>query len=238
MIPQIVAPLPATARPAASGPFRHARRLPRLRHAGRAPGRRGDALLPQRLLPRPRARGHRALRLARGHGHPRPGLRARAPAARRSGSSRDVADLYELTRRRGSSSSTASPSSRPSSWWRAIEASKAQPLSLLLFGLGIRHVGKTVAQLLARRFGTLDALMEATAEADQRGARRRRRHRRGGGRASSPSRATSTLIERLQRGGLDFSEPRAASARRPAARQDLRAHGHAADAVARRRPPN
>ena len=58
--------------------------LPRLRHAGRAPRpRRGDALLPQRLLPRPGARGHRALRLARRDGHPRTGLRAGAPAARR-----------------------------------------------------------------------------------------------------------------------------------------------------------
>jgi DNA ligase (NAD+) len=40
----------------------------------------------------------------------------------------------------------------------AIEASKSRPLSLLLFGLGIPHVGKTVAVLLARRFGKLDAL--------------------------------------------------------------------------------
>jgi DNA ligase (NAD+) len=48
---------------------------------------------------------------------------------------------------------------------RAIETSKSQPLSLLLFGIGIRHVGKTVAVLLARRFGTMQALMDATAEA-------------------------------------------------------------------------
>lgn len=47
----------------------------------------------------------------------------------------------------------------------AIAASKAQPLSILLFGLGIRHVGKTVAQVLARRFGSLDALMKAEASA-------------------------------------------------------------------------
>jgi DNA ligase (NAD+) len=45
----------------------------------------------------------------------------------------------------------------------AITASKARPLSLLLFGIGIRHVGKTVAQLLARRFGTMDRLMAAGA---------------------------------------------------------------------------
>jgi DNA ligase (NAD+) len=42
-----------------------------------------------------------------------------------------------------------------------IETSKSRPLSLLLFGLGIPHVGKTVAVLLARRFGHLDALDKA-----------------------------------------------------------------------------
>jgi DNA ligase (NAD+) len=45
---------------------------------------------------------------------------------------------------------------------KAIDASKQQPLSILLFGLGIRHVGKTVAALLARHFGTMDRLRAAT----------------------------------------------------------------------------
>ena len=40
----------------------------------------------------------------------------------------------------------------------AIQASKQQPLSRLVFALGIRHVGATAAQLLAREFGTLEAL--------------------------------------------------------------------------------
>jgi DNA ligase (NAD+) len=44
----------------------------------------------------------------------------------------------------------------------AIQDSKSRPLSLLLFGLGIPHVGKTVAVLLARRFGSLDALVAAS----------------------------------------------------------------------------
>ncbi|MFI5281308.1 MAG: NAD-dependent DNA ligase LigA [Gemmatimonadales bacterium] len=43
----------------------------------------------------------------------------------------------------------------------AIAASKAQPLSRLLFGLGIRHVGDGAAELLARRFGTMRELREA-----------------------------------------------------------------------------
>ena len=47
----------------------------------------------------------------------------------------------------------------------AIEASKRQPLSLLLFGLGVRHVGKTVALALAQGFGSLAALRAADAAA-------------------------------------------------------------------------
>jgi DNA ligase (NAD+) len=47
----------------------------------------------------------------------------------------------------------------------AIAASKERPLSLLLYGLGIRHVGKEVARLVARHFGNLDALAGATVEA-------------------------------------------------------------------------
>ena len=45
----------------------------------------------------------------------------------------------------------------------AIAASKAQPLSRLLFALGIRHVGEHAAQVLARHFGSLDRLLHADA---------------------------------------------------------------------------
>jgi DNA ligase (NAD+) len=46
----------------------------------------------------------------------------------------------------------------------AIETSKQQPLSRLLHALGIRHVGSAAAELLARHFGTLDALARASEE--------------------------------------------------------------------------
>ncbi|MBY0402867.1 MAG: NAD-dependent DNA ligase LigA, partial [Cyanobacteria bacterium] len=46
----------------------------------------------------------------------------------------------------------------------AIEASKKRPFSALLFALGIRHVGKETAMILARRFGHLEALSAATLE--------------------------------------------------------------------------
>ena len=43
-----------------------------------------------------------------------------------------------------------------------IEESKKQPLGLLLYGLGIRQVGKKAAMILAQHFGSMDALMAAT----------------------------------------------------------------------------
>jgi DNA ligase (NAD+) len=45
-----------------------------------------------------------------------------------------------------------------------IEASKQQPLSRLLIGLTIRHVGGETARLLARHFGTMAALRAASIE--------------------------------------------------------------------------
>jgi DNA ligase (NAD+) len=46
----------------------------------------------------------------------------------------------------------------------AIERSKATTLPRFLFGLGIRHVGETTAKDLARHFGDVDKLMEASVE--------------------------------------------------------------------------
>ena len=46
----------------------------------------------------------------------------------------------------------------------SIERSKQTTLPRFLFGLGIRHVGETTAKDLARHFGRLDVLMEATVE--------------------------------------------------------------------------
>lgn len=44
----------------------------------------------------------------------------------------------------------------------AIEVSKQLPLSKLLYGLGIRHVGAKAAQTLAQHFLSMDALMHAS----------------------------------------------------------------------------
>jgi DNA ligase (NAD+) len=73
----------------------------------------------------------------------------------------DVADLYSVTEEQlleleGFAEKSAQQ------LVAAIAASKTQPLSRLLFGLGIRHVGSTAAELLARHFGELPAISEAS----------------------------------------------------------------------------
>jgi DNA ligase (NAD+) len=122
----------------------------------------------------------------------------------------DVADLYQLTAEQlVALDRFAEQSARQ--LVAAIEASKQRPLSSLLFGLGIRHVGKTVAQLLARRFGTMQALRRATAGQinDVPGV--------GGAIAEAvvaffAEPRNLALVDRLERAGLSFSEPHATSA--------------------------
>ncbi|RTZ68590.1 MAG: hypothetical protein DSZ21_01490 [Tenericutes bacterium] len=46
----------------------------------------------------------------------------------------------------------------------SIEKSKNQDLDKLIFGIGIRHVGAKNASILARRFGSIKAIMEASKE--------------------------------------------------------------------------
>jgi DNA ligase (NAD+) len=125
----------------------------------------------------------------------------------------NVADLYELTPERLVELDRFAEQSAQQ-LVAAIEASKARPLSSLLFGLGIRHVGKTVAQLLARRSGTMAALMKATPEQinDVPGV--------GGAIAEAvvaffAEPRNVELIGRLRTSGLEFSEPRATSADGP-----------------------
>ncbi|HEV8613535.1 MAG TPA: NAD-dependent DNA ligase LigA, partial [Gemmatimonadales bacterium] len=74
---------------------------------------------------------------------------------------RDVSDLYHLHAERLAELERFAAQSAEQ-LVQAIAASKAKPLSNLLFAIGIRHVGKNVATLLARRFGSLAALKSAS----------------------------------------------------------------------------
>ena len=76
---------------------------------------------------------------------------------------RGIADLYHLTKeqlvgleRIGDKSAQA--------LLDEIARSKSAPLSRVLYGLGLRFVGERTAQLLASHFGSMDALMAASAD--------------------------------------------------------------------------
>jgi DNA ligase (NAD+) len=76
---------------------------------------------------------------------------------------RNVADLYKLTtddllklERMGEKSAE--------NVLGEVEASKNLPLERVIYGLGIRMVGERTAQFLAEHFGSLDAIMNASAE--------------------------------------------------------------------------
>jgi DNA ligase (NAD+) len=76
---------------------------------------------------------------------------------------KNVADIYKLTKgdllgleRMGEKSAENVLSE--------IEASKKLPLERVIYGLGIRMVGERTAQFLAEHFGSLDAIMKASAE--------------------------------------------------------------------------
>ncbi len=76
---------------------------------------------------------------------------------------KDVADLYRL-RAEDFAGMDGFGEKKISNLLTGIEDSKNRPLQRLIAGLGIRFVGGAVAQLLAERFGSLDALAEATAD--------------------------------------------------------------------------
>lgn len=84
---------------------------------------------------------------------------------------RNVADLYALQRSQliglESSDSTNKASIQEKgadNILRALETSKQVPFERVLFALGIRYVGEVGAKKLARFFGNIDSLMQATVQ--------------------------------------------------------------------------
>ena len=76
---------------------------------------------------------------------------------------RDVGDLYDLTLDALSGLERLGDRSAGNLLY-GVEASKARPFDRLLFGLGLRHVGATVATTLCRSFPSLDALSGASVD--------------------------------------------------------------------------
>lgn len=76
---------------------------------------------------------------------------------------RSIADLYSLTEDQLLSLERIGKKSADT-LLAEIRNSKRNPLNRVLFGLGIRFIGERTAQLLAEEFGSMDALMAASAE--------------------------------------------------------------------------
>lgn len=118
----------------------------------------------------------------------------------------DVADLYSITAEQFLALDGYQKKSAEA-LVTAIQQSRAQPLSRLLTALGIPHVGEAAARLLARHFGTLQTLMEATEEQVE--------EIRGLGAVIAQSVASyfrdpsvRVLMEKLNAAGLNTEEPR------------------------------
>ncbi|MBR3725213.1 MAG: NAD-dependent DNA ligase LigA [Bacteroidales bacterium] len=81
---------------------------------------------------------------------------------------RNVADLYDLTRQQliglGEGSSSSIQEKGAENILHALDQSRAVPFERVLFALGIRYVGEVGAKKLARHFGDIDSLLNATVE--------------------------------------------------------------------------
>jgi DNA ligase (NAD+) len=117
----------------------------------------------------------------------------------------DAADLYDLEATKLAELERLAEKSAEA-LVAAIQASKAQPLSKLLFALGIGQIGETAAKQIAKHFGTMDAIAGATAD-DVLAV-----HGIGDTIAESlvswfADKKARRLIERLRTRGLTFDEP-------------------------------
>jgi DNA ligase (NAD+) len=76
---------------------------------------------------------------------------------------KDLADIYELNKEKLLSLERVGEKSA-ANLLREIEQSRKLPLERVIYGLGIRFVGERTAKFLSEHFGSMDALMSASAE--------------------------------------------------------------------------
>jgi DNA ligase (NAD+) len=88
----------------------------------------------------------------------------------------------------------------------AIQASRTQPLSRLLFALGVRHVGAQAARLLAREFGDMSALTGASRD-DLAGVHGIGEATADALKAYFADSKNRAVIDRLRAAGVNMTEP-------------------------------
>ena len=119
---------------------------------------------------------------------------------------RDLADIYFL-RKEDFLTLELFKEKKAENLLSAIEFSKKQPLSRLLFALGISNIGEKAAYTIAQRFSTLDKIMTARAGDFQ------SIYEIGEVMAISIEKffkqsSAKKLVERFRKTGLNFTEPR------------------------------
>jgi DNA ligase (NAD+) len=126
----------------------------------------------------------------------------------------DAADVYDLTVEQLTELERFADKSAEQ-LVAAIADTKQQPLSRLLFALGIKDVGETVAREIARHFGTMDAIISAVEASRAQGTLDPVLQIHGIGETIAESLVSwfsdekaRRLIERLRERGLTFAEPR------------------------------
>jgi len=78
---------------------------------------------------------------------------------------KDVADLYDLHNKYDQLVKLEKIADKSvANMLNAIEKSEDRPLSRVIFALGILHIGEEMAQILARHFGSIDKLANASGE--------------------------------------------------------------------------
>jgi DNA ligase (NAD+) len=117
----------------------------------------------------------------------------------------DVADIYFL-RQKDLLGLELFKEKKADNLLASIERSKSQPLSRILYGLGIANIGAKAAYVIAQKFSSIDQLMKATAEELQ--------AVQDVGEVMSKSlvtffsqTSTRGLIEKLKKAGLTMREP-------------------------------
>jgi DNA ligase (NAD+) len=163
VIPQVIGPDPAQRDPQhPPEPYRPPTHCPSCETALMAGSDRGMLYCPNFACPARQLEGlvHFASRNAmdiRGLSY------ARIEQLMQAGLVRDAADVYDLRAEQLTELDRFAEKSAEN-LVQAIEASKEQPLSRLLFGLGIGGVGEVVARQIARHFGTMERIANATEE--------------------------------------------------------------------------
>jgi DNA ligase (NAD+) len=119
---------------------------------------------------------------------------------------RDFADIYFL-KKEGLLKLELFKDKKAQNLLEALEKSKTQPLSRLLYALGIRHVGEKAAFVLAERFTSMDKIMASKKEAFD------EIHEIGSVMAESVENffrqeGTKKLIAKLKKASLNMSEPK------------------------------